>query len=77
MEGSMDPLKMLQMKNAWGKFNKTHPRVQPFFTAVNKEGIRPGTVIEMKVVTPEGKEMVTNIKVQESDIELLQSLMGK
>lgn len=73
----MDPMKMMKMKSAMDQFNKTHPRVQPFFQAVRQEGIRPGTVMELKIVTPEGKEMVTNIKVQPSDLELLQTLMGK
>ena len=73
----MDPMKMMKMKSSLEQFNKTHPRVQPFFKAVQAEGIRPGTVMELKVITPEGKEMVTNIKVQPSDLELLQSLMGK
>ncbi|MBO5461214.1 MAG: hypothetical protein J5983_05420 [Ruminococcus sp.] len=73
----MDPMKMMKMKSAMDQFHKTHPRVMPFFKAVQEEGIRPGIVMELKVVTPEGKEMVTNIKVQPSDLELLQNLMGK
>ena len=37
-------------------------------------GIQEGTIIEMKVTKPDGTEMTTNLKVNQSDLELLQEL---
>lgn len=65
---------MMKMQAALSQFNKTHPRVAPFLKAVQADGIRPGTVIEITVTTPEGGSRTANIKVQESDLELLRSL---
>jgi hypothetical protein len=45
-----------------------------------REDMRPGAVLELKVTSPEGKELVTNIKMNENDIEtlrLLANLRGK
>ena len=46
----------------------------PFFKAVGAEGVKEGMVIEMTVRTPEGKSMTSNIKVQQSDLELIETL---
>ena len=43
------------------------------FTVFGK-GIEEGTIIELKVTKPGQEAMVTNIKVQQSDLELLQEL---
>ena len=42
--------------------------------AVGQEGIKEGTILEITVQTPEGKRMTSNIKVQQSDLELFASL---
>lgn len=65
---------MMKIQSALKKFNEDHPRVMLFFRAVETAGIKEGTVIEMTVKTPEGQSMTSNIKVQQSDIELFESL---
>ncbi|MEE1086727.1 MAG: hypothetical protein U0L05_06130 [Schaedlerella sp.] len=65
---------MMKMQAALSQFNKNHPRVAPFLKAVQVDGIRSGTIIEITVTTPEGAARTANIKVQESDLELLRSL---
>jgi hypothetical protein len=70
----MNPLKMMQMKSAWDRFQRNHPKFLGFVNAVRTRGIHEGTVLELKVVTPEGEELVTNLKVQPDDIELFRQM---
>lgn len=65
----------MKIQGALAKFNKNHPKIAPFFKAVSAEGIHPGTVMELTITSPEGVTRTANIKVQESDLELLQTLM--
>jgi hypothetical protein len=70
----INPLKMMQMKSAWDKFQRNHPKFLGFIQAVRTRGIHEGTVLELKLVTPEGEELVTNLKVQQDDIELFRMM---
>lgn len=65
---------MMKMQGALAQFNKNHPKIAPFLKAVQADGIKPGTIIEVTVTTPEGTSRTANLKVQESDLELLESL---
>ena len=69
-----NPAKVLQLKSAWDRFNANHPRFQPFLKAVGRDGVREGCIYEITVTTPEGQTTTTNIKLQQDDIELLNSL---
>lgn len=70
----INPMKIMQMKSAWDKFQSNHPKFLGFFNAVRAQGIQEGTVLEFKVISPEGAELVTNLKVKNSDIELFDKL---
>ena len=75
----INPMELLKLKDRLNLFRKDHPRVGSFMSAV-REDMRPGAVLELKVTSPEGKELVTNIKMNENDIEtlrLLANLRGK
>lgn len=62
------------MQMAWKQFHETHPRVLPFIKAVEAAGIKDGTVISVTVETPEGEKFESNIKVRQSDLDLLRGL---
>ena len=64
----------MKLQGALAQFNKNHPKIAPFLKAVQADGIRPGSIIEITVTTPEGAARTANLKVQESDLELLRSL---
>ena len=70
----INPLKLLQLKSAWERFKSNHPRFPLFLSAVSKRRIKEGTVIEFKVTTPEGEELVSNIKIKQSDIALFHEI---
>ena len=71
----MNPAKLIKIKGAWDKFTQDHPKFPMFINAVRSTGIEEGTVIEINVTTPDGKNLSTNIKVTQSDKELLAELM--
>lgn len=65
---------MLKFSNAWNTFKKTHPKFPAFCRAVSKKGIREGSVLEISFTTPDGEKLETNLKVKQSDLELLEQL---
>lgn len=66
----MDFKNIMKMKGAWDTFSANHPKLMPFMQAVGKNAIGAGTIIEIKVQSPDGKEYATNMKLTESDMEL-------
>ena len=72
----MDFTAIMKFKGAWDTFNKNHPKFMPFMQAVVQEAIADGTIIEVKVTSPEGKEYNTNMKVTQSDLDLFAQLKG-
>lgn len=67
----MNPMKIMQAKAAMNQFEKRHPKLPLFMDAVKNTALTEGTVIEIKVSTPQGKNYVTNLKLTKEDVELL------
>lgn len=61
---------VMKIKGAWDTFSRNHPKFMPFMQAVGREAIGDGTIIEIKVTSPEGKEFNTNMKLTQSDLDL-------
>ena len=55
-------------------FQANHPRVLSFFQYAFGSGIPEGTVIEMTVTKPGQEPITTNLRVQQSDLDLMESL---
>jgi len=76
----MNPASMMKIMQAKNKFTENHPRFVQFLSAAFSGGIEEDTVIEISVEKPGQKKITTNLKVKQSDLELLrelQSLAGK
>lgn len=69
----MNPFALMQMKTHLKKFQDNHPRVVQFFQAVPAK-IQVGSVIEISIKDAQGKEISTNMKVTEDDMELISQL---
>ena len=67
----MDVGALLKAKQAWGQFKDNHPKFEPFLGAVKQRGISEGTVIGIDIKYPDGGTIKTNVKVTESDLELI------
>jgi hypothetical protein len=70
----MNPAKLFKIKGAWDKFTENHPKFPLFINALRSSGIEEGSIIDINITTPEGKIISTNLKVSQSDKELLTEL---
>lgn len=70
----MDIGMMLKIGNLWSKFSKNHPKFPQFIKTVQKKGIGVDTVIDVKITYPDGSVVDSNLKVTESDLELIEEL---
>lgn len=65
----MNPMKFMQFKPLLERFRDRHPKFVQFFGYAAKS-ITAGSLLEITVTDPEGKKIVTNIRVDEEDIAL-------
>ena len=65
---------MQKMKEGLDRFRIKHPKFPLFLKAVSQEALMEGTVIEITVTTPEGKNYCSNVKLKADDMEFLDSL---
>ena len=70
----MNPTQLFQIMGIWQKFTSNHPKLPKFLKAVAFEGIKENTIIEVNITTPEGKNYCSNLKIIQSDLELLEQL---
>lgn len=71
---NMNPAMLMKIIGAKNQFDKNHPKLKNYFTAVKEKGIEEGTIIQLKITNPNDEPMIANIKVQQSDLELLSQL---
>lgn len=68
---AMNPAMLFKIKGAWEKFVQNHPKFPLFLRAASTSGIREGYIIEVKITDTDGKAICTNVKLIESDMELI------
>lgn len=70
----MNPASMMKIMQAKKVFEGNHPKFFAFLKAVFSSRIEEGTIIEIKVQKPGEEPLLTNIKVLQSDLDLIESL---
>lgn len=70
----MNPFTIMSIKSSLNKFRENHPRFVQFMKVMSEAGMQEGTILECKAIMPDGKEMATNIKITQDDLELLEKL---
>ena len=55
------------------RFRANHPKFPLFLRAVSQDALVEGSIIEINVTTPEGKNYCTNVKLKADDMELFDS----
>lgn len=70
----MNPAILMKLMSAKNAFAQNHPKFVAFMNAIFKDKIEEGTIIEISVQKPGQEKMTTNLKVQQSDLDLLQGL---
>ena len=70
----INPMKLLQLKPLLGKFRASHPKFVQFFAAASQSGLAEGSVIEVSITNPDGKNLCTNLKLTQEDLEMFQTI---
>ncbi len=70
----MNPAAMFKLMQAKNTFTNNHPKVEAFVQNVLTNKIVEGTIIEVSIQRPGEEAVTTNLRVQQSDLDLIQSL---
>lgn len=70
----MNPTSILKFLSAKKQFEDNHPKFEAFVRAVLSRPLEEGTVVEITVARPGEQPMTGNIKLLQSDLELLAEL---
>lgn len=68
---ALNPAMLFKIKGAWEKFVSNHPKFPMFLRSASATGIKEGYIIEVKITDTEGKTICTNVKLTDSDMELI------
>lgn len=71
---SMNPASLIKIMNAKNKFTGNHPKFVAFLKAVFSKPIEEGTIIEFTVTRPGEEPITANLKILQSDLDLLAEL---
>ena len=75
MNMNLNQLAMLQkLKSGIDRFRANHPKFPLFLKAVSQDALKEGSVIEISVTTPEGKNYCSNVRLNAVDMELMETL---
>lgn len=69
-----NPAAILQMMNLWSRFQQNHPKFPKFISAVMRNAIKEGSIIEIKVTTAEGESYDSNLKINAEDMEMIEQI---
>ncbi len=70
----LNPLTMMKLNQAKNKFISNHPRFAAFIKNIFSRQIEADTIIEITVKRPGESPITSNMKVTESDLELLRNV---
>ena len=70
----MNAASIFKLMSARKRFNENHPKFEAFLRTVFSRPIEEGTVMEFTVTRPGDEPLTANIRVQQSDLELLREL---
>jgi hypothetical protein len=70
----MNPVALGKIKDQIVKFQYTHPKFVSFVRDTFSTGIPESSVIEISITKPGMEKVTTNIRVVQSDLELLENL---
>ena len=72
----MNPMILMQLHQRIAQFQQDHPKFPPFLEAVKNNALKEGTIVDIKVTSPEGTTLASNIKLTTNDIETIKLLVS-
>ena len=73
---AFNPMELMKLKGRLDLFSQQHPRFPAFLKDIGDHAIEPGHIIEIKAVTPDGREYLSNIRLTQDDVETVQIARG-
>lgn len=70
----INPMKLIQLRPLVTKFQNDHPKFFQFIAAVGQSGMREGTIVEISITDPDGKNLCSNLKLSKEDLELFEAV---
>lgn len=70
----INPLTMMKLNQTKNKFVSNHPKFAAFIKNFFSKKIEAGTIMEITVKRPDEEPVTSNMRVTESDLELLKSM---
>lgn len=75
MNMNFNQIAMIQkLKGCMDRFRVDHPKFPLFLNAISQEALMEGSVVEITVTTPQGKEYCSNLKLKQEDLEFIECL---
>ena len=75
MNMDFNQIAMLQkLKGCLDRLRSGHPKLTLFLKAVSQEALVEGSIIEITVTAPDGKNYCSNIKLNSDDLEIVDCL---
>ncbi|MBO5239022.1 MAG: hypothetical protein J6B50_09635 [Lachnospiraceae bacterium] len=71
-----NPVALFKIKGMWEQFVQNHPKFPMFLNALKSSGMGEGSIIEIQITQPDGQQLKTNLKLTQSDLELVEQLKG-
>ena len=77
---ALNPIQIVKLKEQLNAFRKRHPGFCRFINAIRKKGVPEGSVLDVKITSPDGETMTTNFRISPEDLEffgMISDLGGK
>ena len=71
---AVNTMQLMQLAERLKIFRQQHPKVLDFVSAMARNNIQPGVIMELRVTDTDGKVSVTNIRLTEEDVETFEIL---
>lgn len=70
----VNPVAIMKLMNAKNSFTKNHPKFVSFLQRILTLGLAEGDVIEITVTKGDGTAITSNMRITQSDLELMEDL---
>lgn len=71
---AFNPMALMKIRKMWGRFNAAHPRLLPYVRALGNGYLEQGSVVEVNVTAPDGRNLRCNLRITEEDMELMKEI---
>ena len=68
--------KLMQLKGELDGFKSRHPKFPLFLKAVQQRALTEGTLMEIKVTTPDGQTLTSNLRLTQEDLDVISTLFS-